>query len=1210
MNVSRFLVVWRFDCNPDVQRIKPLDPATSQKRPFVLAIHPFSGFTRLPATTTPSQSIEEGNYMKTLLHYLTGVLAMMFLSGAVALAQVESGAISGTVTDQSGATITGATVTATNLNTNASRTSTTAGSGSYSISGLEPATYQISVESGSFKPFTGKVEVTTGGHVTLDAKLSVSGATTEVEVVAEGGAQVNTQTQDLSQVINRQQVEQLPSLTRNPYDFVALSGNISAGDSSNSGDERMNGNSQNATLRGVGFNINGQRSSGTEILLDGVENISLFGDGIGIVIPVDAMQEFRITTNNFQPQFGRAAGGIVSVTTRAGGNAFHGDAWEFNRLSAYTANTVTNSQEGLPKGLYTRNQFGFAVGGPVIKDKLFFFATTEWTRVRSSASLVGGVPTADFLALSAPNIQSYFSQYAGGKTFNYSSTYTAADVGITGIPASTVVFGTVPYTAPENAGGGVPQNTYNVTGRVDYNFSEKTQAYFRYVDYKELDESGSNFASPYPQYNVGETEENSAYLLNLSHVFSPSLLTNTKLSFSRLNTFNSFNTALQNVPTLFVSANAQIPGTGTFINLPGFYDTNPANGGLPFGGPQDGVQINQDLNWLKGKHSFQFGTQIMYIQDNNAYGAYAQAGEQLGINRSAGLQSFLTGNLYEFEAAVNPAGALPCVRDPYTLALTQTAGCSVNLPAGSPSFARSNRYHDWAVYGQDSFRVTPKFTFNYGVRYEYYGVQHNNNKNLDSNYYYGTGSTFQTQIRNGQVFTTPNSPIKELWQPQYGTVSPRIGFAYDLFGNGRTSIRGGYGISYERNFGNVTFNVIQNPPNYAVIVINNTPVTNSNAGPLAGSSGAVPLPPTSLRNVAQNIRTSQTQFWSAALEHQLTPTTVVSFQYAAARGIHLYDIKNINGLGSGNVFEGDPTQDAAGNQGLTRLNPQYSNINNRGSGGDSYYQAGNIQFQTTNLHRTGLSLVANYTFAHQLDDLSTTFSETNNAFNLGYTDPFNPAMDRGNGDLDIRHRLVMGPIYDTPWYGKGSMFKQALFGWQTVGIYQTHTGATFTYFDSTNDVSGYNIPRYAPASGGVPQRTFKSLPSGADGGGSNLYTVGNLPAAASFSDPNYLLGASDWGPYPANMTSRNAFRGPGQWTFDAAVSKVIPIHEQINMEFRAEGFNILNHHNLYLQESFNDVADTGDGVPIPIFGSKGGIGNNGGSNDERRFGQFSLKVNF
>ncbi len=360
----------------------------------------------------------------------------------------------------------------------------------------------------------------------------------------------------------------------------------------------------------------------------------------------------------------------------------------------------------------------------------------------------------------------------------------------------------------------------------------------------------------------------------------------------------------------------------------------------------------------------QYGAQILYIQANNAYGAYAQAEEQIGNNRTTGLNNLVTGNLFQFQAAVNPNGALPCVQNPYTLALTQTAGCSINLPATSPSFARSNRFHDWAVYAQDSFKMTPKFTFNYGLRYEYYGVQHNNNRNLDSNFYYGPGSGYVQSVRSGQVYTTPNSPIHSLWSPTYGAVSPRIGFAYDIFGNGKSAFRGGYGISYERNFGNVTFNVIQNPPNYAVIVINNTVITNSNSGPLGGSSGSVPLPPTSLRNVDQNIKTAQTQFWDAAIEQQLARNTLVSLQYAGARGIHLYDIKNINALGGGNVLLGDPTTDGHGNQGLTRLNNQYSNINNRGSHGDSYYQAMNIQFQTTNYRNSGLSLVANYTVAH------------------------------------------------------------------------------------------------------------------------------------------------------------------------------------------------------------------------------------------------------
>jgi hypothetical protein len=1155
--------------------------------------------------------------MKNPFNLLIKMVLMLAVVGVFIISSVgekafaqETGQISGTVTDPTGAAIPNAVITIKNLGTNATRTVNTSGTGGYVVTGLEPANYSLSVTSAGFQSYSARVEVTVAAKVTVDPKLSVTQESTTVEVTAEGGAQANTQSQELSQIVNSTQVAQFPSLTRNPYDFVALAGNVSAGDSTNSGDSRnaSNGNSQNATTRGVGFNVNGQRSSGTEILLDGVENISVFADNVGVYIPQDSTQEFRVQTTNYEPQYGRASGGIVNVTTKSGTNGFHGGLWEFNRLSAYTSNTVLNAQQGLPKGTYTRNQFGFGVGGPILKDKLFFYGSTEWTRVRSSAVSVAAVPTPQFLALSAANTQKYFSDYSGGKTFNFTQTYTAGQIGVTGIPASTPAFGIVPYTAAINAGGSVPQNTYNIVGRFDYNMSDRTLMFFRYANYNEIDQSGAAFASPYSQYNVANSDMAQAYLLSVSHVFSPSLSEITKLSFSRFNAPLGYNTSLQNTPVLIVSVNAQLPGTSTFIQLPGFYDFNPANGGLPFGGPQNTVQVNQDLMYLKGRHSMQFGGQIVYIQANDAYGAYAQATEQVGNNRATGLQNLLTGDLFQFEAAVDPKGALPCVRNPYTGALTQTPGCTINLPASAPQFARSNRFHDWAVYGQDSFKLTNQLTMNYGVRYEYYGVQHNNNENLDSNFYYGGGGSYPLSVRNGQVYTTPTSPIGRLWNPQYGTVSPRVGFAYDIFGTGKSSIRGGYGISYERNFGNVTFNVIQNPPNYAVVLVNNTKITSSNQGPLGGASGNVPLPPTSLRHVDQNIRTAQTQFWDMAIEQQVAHNTVVSLQYSGARGLHLYDIKNINTLGGGNALLGDPTTDGHGNFGLTRLTNQYSNINNRGSAGDSYYNAFNIQFQSTNLHNTGLSLVANYTFAHQLDDLSTTFSETNNAFGLGYTQPFNPGFDRGSGDLDIHQRLVIAPLYRTPFYNKGHWMAQAIGGWQVTGIYTVRTGVPFSYFDSTNNNSGYQVARYTPAAGVIPNHTFKSIPANSQVA-ANSYVIGNLPAAVAFGNAA-LGGISDWGPFPANMVARNSFRGPGAWTFDASVSKTFPIHEQINLEFRAEGFDLLNHHNLYIQQGLNDVANVGEGVAVPITASKGGIGNSSGANDERRFGQFALKLNF
>ena len=250
---------------------------------------------------------------------------------AVATAQVHTGSIAGVVRDKAGAVVPNATVTAKNSETGAERTVQSNAEGSYNILALPPGSYDVTVTSGNFAPFTQKAAVTVGGTATVDATLGVSGGATSVEVTAEAAAvEVNTQTQEQSQIITPEQVAELPSLTRNPYDFIALAGNVSGGDrSSQSGNPQTSGGGQNNTDRGVGFFINGQRSSGTEILMDGVENTNLFDTSIALEIPQDAIQEFRVVTNNFDAQYGRASGGVVNVSTKSGTNNLHGSAWEY-----------------------------------------------------------------------------------------------------------------------------------------------------------------------------------------------------------------------------------------------------------------------------------------------------------------------------------------------------------------------------------------------------------------------------------------------------------------------------------------------------------------------------------------------------------------------------------------------------------------------------------------------------------------------------------------------------------------------------------------------------------------------------------------------------------------------------------------------------------------------------------------------------------------
>lgn len=1189
------------------------------------------------------------------------VIAACFDAPTTTSAQVETGQISGTILDQSGAVISGAHVTVKDLSTNTERSTVSSASGAYLVPGLEPATYQVTVTSGSFKPFTAKAEVTVGSTVTLDAKLSVSAAVTEVHVVGEGGAQVNTQTQEVSQVVDTQQLAQLPSLTRNPYDFVALSGNVSGGDNStNSGDTAVapTGSGQNQENRGVGYAINGQRESGTEILLDGVENVSVFADGIGEDVPLDATQEYSVITSNYSAEYGRASGGVVNVTTKGGTNTIHGSAWEYNRLSDYTANTYGNDALRLPKGIYTRNQFGYAAGGPIKKNKIFIFESTEWTRVRSAASLTEEIFDPAFIASMPSNIQAYFSTYGQTTLKSAGVASTVGQVAATGvtfglvngktpIPASTPMFDTINFNAPFDAGGGIPQNTYDLVGRVDYDPTDKTQMFFRGGRESSIQLLGSDTYSTYPQYDTGTTFLNQSYLFSVSHTFTPSTFISVKVSYTRFNENTSFDTALVATPNLmFVSPTD--PNTGTLIQMPGLQNlSEPGFGGVPAGGPQNTVQIEPDFAWTKGRHSMRFGFLGTYIQLNYAYGAYAQAVEQLGAAFQDSLNNMMNtaGNpggapLVEFETRADPQGKLPCPVDTSTTDgnfgnVLDNASCEIQTPLSPANYARSYRYKDWAMYAQDSFKVTPRLTFNYGLRYEHYGVQRNNHPALDSNFYFGPGTGLEAQVRSGQVEIADQSAAGGFWKPRWGTFAPRVGFAYDLFGNGHGSIRGGYGISYERNFGNVTYNASLNPPASAVPSITCAPadascaatVTNQDLGFLGQSTGPQYLPPVELRHLDQNIEVAQTQFWSLAVDHQVVPGSVVEIAYVAAKGTHLYDLANVNQQGAGQVYLGDPVVQSNANcansgitnlitrlaECLTRPNAQYTNINMRGSAAASNYQGLNLKLQMENLHHTGLSVVGNYTWSHALDELSSTFGDSLQGGSgyigsLGYTSLADPGLDWGSADFDVRNRLSLAPIWETPWFKQGKgIERHALGGWVLSGIYTARGGIPFSVFDASEDETIFTVPRLEPATPFYSEKVSKN-PKAL---GPNNFNGLNIPLPKDFIPFSSTLGISDFGPFPSDMMRRNSIRGPGAWNVDASLHKTFPITERVEMKFEADGIDVLNHHNFYANTSTLEY-DGATTTPLYVQELRGGLGTlaTGGNHDERRYGQFALRMTF
>ncbi len=398
-------------------------------------------------------------------------------------------------------------------------------------------------------------------------------------------------------------------------------------------------------------------------------------------------------------------------------------------------------------------------------------------------------------------------------------------------------------------------------------------------------------------------------------------------------------------------------------------------------------QVFDDLSWVKGKHRFRFGGAYIQTRDNRASGADENAGEALASSGelSAVAANLVEGQLYQFLSAVDPQGRYPCTHDSAGEYVV-TSACLLQLPVGQPTFSRNNRYNDGNFYLQDAWKVMPRLTLNLGVRWEYYGVQHNANPALDSNFYFGTGANLFQQVRNGAVQIANQSPVGGLWAPDKNNWAPRVGFAYDLFGNGHMSLRGGYGIGYERNFGNVTFNLIQDPPNYAVIsVINRVDVVRKPAHlhQQSGSLGEPAAPVGATRTWCPGLPASQpracarcsktfppltSSFGRPRLTIRYLKDSVLSFEYSGSKGTHEYDISDLNSAGYGSTFLGDARVN-------NRLNYQYSGINYRGANGFNGYNGLNVKFQSNNLFNKGLYLNANYTWSHATDNLSSTFTE-------------------------------------------------------------------------------------------------------------------------------------------------------------------------------------------------------------------------------------------
>jgi len=487
------------------------------------------------------------------------VLAIVLMIPALAAAQTEFGKISGTVTDQSGAVLPGVTVNVKSVERASLRTTITNAQGEYVFASLVPGNYEVTAELSGFSTRQTRTNVPVGSTVAVNVQMAVGAQTEVITVVGETAAAINTSTQDIATTVNETQIRELPTLTRNPYDLVQLSGQAARDSGSD---------------RGTGYAINGSRSASTNILLDGSANNDDFTATVGQQVPLDSVQEFSVLTSNFSAQYGRASGGVVNVATKSGTNQFRGTVYEFFRNDALAANTFANNANEIEPGKFDRHQVGFSLGGPVVKDKVHFFSSLEYIRVRSTDTEISWVPTPEFIAASGGATQDFFRAYGGGVNVNgpiLTRGDVSAIVGTTAgpfnsLPADLPVFGRVEKSLPTDAGGGNPQDQYQFVGRLDFSLSTATQAYVRYAYQDQETEPGTNASSPYDGFDTGLTQNNHNILGSLTHVFSPSFTSQTKVSWSKVANDQPLNGDPQ--PTLYMNPSGAVRLQGYRIRSP------------------------------------------------------------------------------------------------------------------------------------------------------------------------------------------------------------------------------------------------------------------------------------------------------------------------------------------------------------------------------------------------------------------------------------------------------------------------------------------------------------------------------------------------------------------------------------------------------------------------------------------------------------------
>lgn len=1050
------------------------------------------------------------------------VLVLVFF-GMFAFGQDPTATLEGYVTDKSGGAIAGAVIESIHVETGRTQSQITGSNGSYTFTGLPVGNYELRVQAHNFSRFVQRsIHLEVNQTVRIRLVLEVVG--TQESVIVEASAPlVETASNVLGRVVTQREIMDLPLDGRNFTQLGLLQSGVApltAGVSTAGGSLRS----------GHAYEVNGQRPESNNYLLDGVTNVNRTDGGFAIKIPLDAIAEFKILTHTAMPEYGGTSGATTSVVTRSGGNDYHGDFYEFLRNDKLDARNFFAARTEPLK----QNQFGATLGGPIHKNRTFFFAYYEGFRNRQGITKAAVVPTP----------AQRMGDFGPAPLINYLTGEPFPDNRIPPALISPISLKVLSYYPPGNLSPSLFSSTPILTNdsdqggvKLDHKISDKNQLSGRYsyatgFNINPLSIKGADV----PGFPVGDDLTTQSVALSETHLFSATTINSLRAGFfrhrflfdQRLN-----RTAPRELGFNYDTSLAVAQGP-PFLIVSGY-----ASVGDPITGPRNTAQntfeIYHSISHVTGSHNIKLGEEFRRTQINAAQGI-ASNGFFVFVPfpASDSFANFLLGRPVVF---------------------FQVGG---DLPRGL-------RTWDLAGFAQDEWRPIRRFTLNYGVRYEITTPFGEIRNRLNA---FAPG-------RQSKIF--PNAPAGLLFPGDQGVADrispiylsgwmPRVGFAWDVTGNGRMAVRSAYAIFYD-----TLANGVGGPLQAAISAVPWTQALQlggprlNYADPYAGQPApfqGLNFPrPLTILTTAQNLRPPYAQDWNFSIQRAIRTNYLVEVLYLGTKGTRLPRFVEANPAVYG---PGATAQNADQRRLYAGCEPQghcvFGSVGLLTNSTSSTYHA--AQLSVSRRYADGLGLLVSYTLSKSLDYISSlNLSGSAPRLVSGENDlaqnPFDLRAEHGPSLFDARHRLVGSTSYEVPFKASSAITKALLAGWQVNGIATLASGTPFTVYDSAN----VSLQGSAPEISGF----YSSRPDAVSNPNNGPHTPDQWVSRSSFRRLDPLTEAGKFG-----NAGRNTARGPGYGNLDLSVLKTFQTTEITRLQFRAECFNVTNHTNFGLP--VNDIA--------------------------------------